>query len=251
MAVAKKAAKKSVQGKARAKSPPSRSLRSGVGRYHDQAMDAALRYFDALRTRKGHMTIEDIRVFIDNDDEVPDDVLLQANIADMWLDLSDAERRKRRDNEPPPYPFVKMDDGRIMSTKGEVREWNDLWVEIEAEDAKRQHLAKSRSMKARQAANGLRQKIYWLKHGRKGIVGQVNQVPEHAFRLAMQEPSQMALVKLTVEDALRQPWIDHKERRFWIDRLTHAQNRLIAELEAIAVQEAVGSVDRKARRTGI
>lgn len=219
------------------------SRRSGLAEYEDKGRFMAIKYL-GVGKRPKTLTNEGVRQAIDS---LPGKAELQTTVADFWLGLAKAEGRDRRKTQPPTNPFKKAKTS-FLAPKSKIEEWELAWRSKEAARV----MGVSRVPKVREVANQLRYQHTWIFEGKK-IIGFAEQAPVDALNQALARPELLSIQELSLEDALRKPWKDPVEQRYWIERLQHAHRALEAELEGLVLEGEAASkpLKRKEGRGGL
>lgn len=215
---------------------PGMTMRATRDEYYLDGKKQAKKLFDELHPRRNHGVdlTTDTKTVSQRIDPLPGDTLMQAALADLWLQLDQKEGMDRRKLAPPPSPFRKI-AGRgnaKWATKDEIKDWDAAWQLRDAASAIRQRMMRSGASKVATASAILHRKLMWLVEN-GDVLGWIEDVDVEAFQRA--EIEHLDIQAWTVQQALHRPWKDPQEQRLWANRYRAGNRLLEAEVEKLAL----------------
>jgi hypothetical protein len=184
--------------------------RDNLTEHHEKGRLMAKRVLKGLRGKIGY---EDVRQAIES---LPDNTLLQVTIADLWLNLSKPQSLQRRRQNPPPSPFKKV--GRdLVGVKGEIRDWDGAWLQIEHLRAGAKIYGVSGTWAARAQGAEFNNRLGVLLGAKSIVMGFVDRLTPAALAHALTQPSLLRVVDLTMDEVLTRTWWDKDEQLHVLD----------------------------------
>lgn len=211
-------------------------MRATKDEYYLDGKKQAKKLFDELYPRRNHGVdlTTDTKTVSQKIDPLPGDTLLQAALADLWLQLDQKEGLDRRKLAPPPSPFRKIPGkgNAKWATKDEIKDWDAAWRLRDAASAIRQRMMKSGASKVATASAILHRKLMWLVEN-GDVLGWIEDVGVEAFQRA--EIEHLDIQAWTVEQALHKPWRAHDEQDLWVKRYEAGNRLLEAQVKRLAL----------------
>jgi len=191
----------------------SSSKRTSLTEHHQKGLTLAEHALaHLLGAKKDRLGFEDLRAEIE---KLPDTTQLQVTIADCWLNLSKKQSQERRKNQPPRNPFQKVGKD-LLAQKGDIRDWDQQWLQFEwLRVGKRMH-AQSGSLAARRMAGVINQQIAALLSSDK-MVGFVDATSPAALQQAIQHPEQLRVKLVSLDEAISRRWLITSDQLDLID----------------------------------
>lgn len=207
-------------------------MSTSKAQYHREQVELVLEACN-LKPTDAHLPYDYLRAQID---ELGDDAMLTAGVADFWLDLDKEDGPKQRRIEPPKSPFKRMGNKR-WATKAEVAEWDLAWRARKAADLLRKSKSKRGSTLAETFLYQRFPMVMALIGDKRQVVGMAGWLPSIAQSLKV---DQIDIDWLRPDQALRLPWLDRNEAAQWQSMLVGMHRRLEQEVAEFQANDQTG-----------